>query len=192
MRAITIIKSEHQNLGAVLYSMEHLITEIEDGKHADFAVFHGLFTYIDRFLDRYHHPKENDYLFPRLLERAPDTKELVHELGRQHSQGEVLFVEMLKALSAYEFSGESEFPVFRDTVLKYCKFERDHAHMEEREILPRAREVLTESDWEEIDAAFGENRDPMFGDQWSDEFSTLFNKLVNSLPSPLGLGDAWK
>ena len=126
------------------------------------------------------------------MERAPDTKELVHELGRQHSQGEVLFVEMLKALSAYEFSGESEFPVFRDTVLKYCKFERDHAHMEEREILPRAREVLTESDWEEIDAAFGENRDPMFGDQWSDEFSTLFNKLVNSLPSPLGLGDAWK
>jgi len=192
MRAITIIKSEHQNLGAVLYSMEHLVAEIENGKQADLVVFHGLFTYIDRFLDRYHHPKENDYLFPRLLARAPDTEELIRELGRQHSEGEVLFVEMLKALSAYEFSGENEFPAFRDAVLKYCNFEREHAQLEEREILPRAREVLEASDWEEIDAAFGENRDPMFGDEWSDEFSTLFNKLVNSLPSPLGLGDAWK
>ena len=81
MRAIAIIKSEHQNLAAVLYSMEQLIAQIDSGKHADFAIFHGLFTYIDRFLDRYHHPKENDYLFPRLLQRAPDTEGLIQQLG---------------------------------------------------------------------------------------------------------------
>lgn len=192
MRAITIIKSEHQNLGAVLYSLEQLIAEIEEGKKADLTVFHGLFTYIDRFLDRYHHPKENDYLFPRLLARDADARELVHELGRQHREGEILFVDMLKTLSAYEFCGEAEFAAFRNAVVKYCHFEREHALLEEREMLPRAREVLNASDWEEIDAAFEENRDPLFGDHWSDEFSTLFNKLVNSLPSPLGLGDAWK
>ena len=192
MRAISIIKSEHQNLAAVLYSMEHLMSEIDSGKHADFAVFHGLFTYIDRFLDLYHHPKENDYLFPRLLARAPDSEALIKELGKQHSEGGLMFVEMLKALSAYEFSGANEYPHFRDTVLAYCRFERDHALLEEREILPRAIEVLDEADWKEIDAAFGENRDPMFGDEWNDEFSSLFQKLVNSLPSPLGLGDAWK
>lgn len=192
MRAIAIIKSEHHNLAAVLYSMEHLIGEIDSGKHPDFAVFHGLFTYIDRFLDRYHHPKENDYLFPRLLARAPDSEALVKELGKQHSEGGLMFVEMLKALSAYEFSGAAEYPHFRDTVLRYCSFERDHAQLEEREILPRALEVLDEADWKEIDAAFGENQDPMFGDEWNDEFSKLFQKLVNSLPSPLGLGDSWK
>ena len=84
MRALTIIKSEHQNLAAVLYSMEHLIGEIDNGKHPDFAVFHGLFTYIDRFLDEYHHPKENRYLFPAVLARAPDTTDQIQELGRQH------------------------------------------------------------------------------------------------------------
>ena len=71
MRAISIIKSEHKNLGAVLYSLDKLIEEIDDGKQPDFSIFHGLFTYIDRFLDRYHHPKENHYLFPKLLARAP-------------------------------------------------------------------------------------------------------------------------
>ena len=192
MQTIKIIKSEHRNLAAVLFSMEKLIEEIDQGKQANFAVFHGLFTYIDRFLDRYHHPKENDYLFPRLLARAPDTETLVKELGKQHKEGEAMFMDMLKALSAYEFSGKSEYEAFRDAVLKYVNFERNHALKEEKEILPRAQEALEAADWEEIDKAFGENKDPMFGEHWSDEFSTLFKKLVNDLPAPLGLGEAWK
>ena len=192
MQAIVIIKSEHQNLLAVLYSLEMLIEEIENGKQPDFAVFHGLLTYIDRFLDRYHHPKENDYLFPRLMARAPDTTDLVKTLGRQHKEGEQLFVEMLKALSAYEFSGDSELQGFRAAVLKYTRFEREHVQIEERDLLPRAREALEASDWEEIDAAFGENQDPMFGEKWHSEFSELLNKLINTLPAPLGLGEVWK
>jgi branched-chain amino acid transport system ATP-binding protein len=192
MQAIVTIKSEHQNLIAVLYSLEMLIEEIENDKQPDFAVFHGLLTYIDRFLDRYHHPKENDYLFPRVMARAPDTTELVKKLGKQHKQGEQLFVVMLKALSAYEFSGDSEFPGFREAVLKYTRFEREHVQIEERDLLPRAREALEASDWEEIDAAFGENQDPMFGEKWDNEFSALLNKLINTLPAPLGLGDVWK
>ncbi len=192
MRAISIIKSEHQNLGAVLYSLEKLIEEIDQGKQPDFAVFHGLLTYLDRFLDRYHHPKENLYLFPALQKRAPETEAIIHRLGQQHTEGEILLVEVLKALSAYEFSGESEWPLFRDVVLRYCAFEREHALTEEKEILPRAEEKLEAEDWEAIDAAFGENQDPMFGQDWSNEFSALFDQLVNRLPAPLGLGEVWK
>ncbi len=192
MQAISIIKSEHKNLQAVLYSLEKLIEEIDSGKQPDFRIFHGLFTYLDRFLDRYHHPKENHYLFPKLLQRAPETEGLIRELGQQHTEGGILFVEMLKALSAYEFSGTPEFPRFRDTVLRYTGFERDHAIKEEKEVLPKAREVLKAADWEEIDAAFGDNEDPMFGKKPHDEFANLLNQLVNSLPAPLGLGENWK
>ena len=192
MRAITIIKSEHKNLAAVLYSLDKLIEELDQGKQADFSIFHGLLTYLDRFLDRYHHPKENHYLFPRLVERAPDTEQIVKELGQQHTEGERLFVEMLKALSAYEFIGEAEFPKFRDAVLSYTEFERNHAFLEEKEILPRAKEALEASDWEEIDTAFEENEDPLFGSKWNSEFSELLDHLVNRLPAPLGLGDVWK
>lgn len=192
MRAISMIKSEHRNLGAVLYSLEKLIEELDQGKQADFAIFHGLLTYIDRFLDRYHHPKENRYLFPKLLQRAPDCAGIIEALVQQHADGEALFVELLKALSAYEFIGETEFPQFRDALLRYTGFERNHALQEERDILPRAREALTAADWEEIDAAFETNQDPLFGEHWSAEFSGLLEKLVSRLPAPLGLGDVWK
>lgn len=192
MRAISIIKSEHKNLDAILYSLDKLIEEIDSGKQPDFSIFHGLCTYLDRFLDRYHHPKENHPLFPKLLLRAPETESLIRELGQQHIEGEILFVEMLKALSAYEFSGAQEFPHFRDTVTSYTEFERKHAQKEEDGVLTRAREVLEPSDWDEIDAAFDANEDPLFGDKWSNEFSDLLDRLINRLPAPLGLGDDWK
>lgn len=192
MRAIQIIKSEHQNLGATLYSLEKLLEEIDQWKQPDFKVFHGLLTYIDRFLDRFHHPKENEYLFPRLLARAPDCESLIRTLEQQHTEGEILFNAMLKALSAYEFLGDTEYHAFREAVHRYTEFEREHAILEEREILPRAEAALEAEDWAVIDAAFGENEDPMFGTEWKNEFSELFDKLVNTLPAPYGLGKVWK
>lgn len=192
MQAISIIRSEHRNLGAVLYSLEQLLTRIDAGKHPDFAVFHGLLTYIDRFLNRFHHPKEDLYLFPRLLERSPASAELIDRLERQHREGEALFVNLLKALSAYEFCGDGEFSDFRSSLLAYTTFEREHALLEENELLPMAQDSLQAADWMEIDAAFSANRDPMFGEQAQDEFSALLQNLVNSLPAPLGLGDSWK
>lgn len=192
MKTIKIIKSEHRNLAAILYTMEKLIEEIDNGKHADFAIFHGLFTYIDRFLDRYHHPKESEYLFPRILEKSADSKDLIVKLGKQHAEGERMFTGMLKALSAYEFSGQQEYPEFRERVLEYVNFEREHALLEEQKILPLAKQVLDDSDWQAIDSAFSDNKDPMFGDEWSNQFSDLFKKLLNELPEPLGLGESWK
>ncbi len=192
MRAIQIIKNEHMNLNAVLYSLERLVDEIDAGKQPDFAVFHGLLTYIDRFLDRFHHPKENHFLFPKILARAPDTEALIKQLGQEHTKGEIMLVETYKALSAYEFSGAAEYRHFRDCVLGYVEFERNHAICEEKQLLPRAREVLEPADWEDIDAAFGANRDPMFGADWQNEFSDLFDRLVNRLPAPIGLGEVWK
>ena len=192
MQAISIIKSEHKNLGAVLYSLEKLVEEIESGKQPDFPIFHGLLTYIDRFLDRYHHPKEDNYLFPAILERAPQSESLIHRLNQQHTGGEILFNAMLRALSAYEFSGTEEFPHFRDCVLEYCEFERNHAILEEKEVLPLAEKVLEPGDWEAINTVFGENTDPMFGADWDNDFSKLFENIVSRLPAPLGLGEIWK
>ena len=192
MQAISIIKSEHKNLGALLYSLEKLVEEIESGKQPDFPIFHGLLTYIDRFLDRYHHPKEDNYLFPAILERAPQSESLIHRLNQQHTGGEILFNAMLRALSAYEFSGTEEFHHFRDCVLEYCEFERNHAILEEKEVLPLAEKVLEPGDWEAINTAFGENTDPMFGADWDNDFSKLFENIVSRLPAPLGLGEIWK
>ncbi len=192
MQSITIIRNEHRNLGAVLYSLDRLVEQIEEGKKPKFEVFHGLLMYIDRFLDRYHHPKENDYLFPALRRQLPESAELLDELIQQHRDGERMFNEVLKALSAYEFAGENEFAAFRDALYRYTKFEKEHAMKEEREVIPLVEKHLTEEDWTVIDAAFTGHRDPMFSKVPTRMFEKLHRDIVAAVPAPFGLGEQWK
>ncbi len=192
MKSLSIIRNEHQNLGAVLFSLQRLVDEIEGGKQPIFAVFHGLMTYIDRFLDTYHHPKENNYLFPLLKKRYPDASELIAQLEQQHIEGERLFVEMLKSLSAYEFAGSAEFNKFHEAVYQYTTFEIEHAYKEENEILPLAEQKLNSADWVHIDAAFCENKDPLFAEDSENGFNELYKTITALVPAPFGLGPAWK
>lgn len=189
MKSISIIKTEHRNLLAVLSVLSHLVREIEDkGKKVPFSVFHGIAYYLDNFLDRYHHPKENDYLFPAILKRNPESETVIRELGSQHGEGERQLNRLVKALSAYEFLGEEGFPEFRDAVNSYLDLERTHIELEENEILPLARECLEHSDWDRIDEAFTSNVDPLFGTERRREFGHLFNSICELVPAPYGLG----
>ena len=189
MRSISIIKREHRNLHAVLFTLEQLVLDMDkSGKSVDFIVFHGIVYYIDSFLDRYHHPKETDYLFPAVKVRCPDLEATLDQLEQQHRDGEILLGKLLKSLSAYEFLGTSGFATFRDAVTAYVHFEREHARKEEREILPLAEAHLTPTQWRCIDAAFVDNEDPIFGDQPQAEFRELFRILGEIVPAPYGLG----
>lgn len=192
MKSLSIIKNEHRNLAAVLFSLEKMIEEIENGKHPDFKAFHGLLTYIDRFLDEYHHPKEDHYLFPALRKRCPEIAAVLDQREQEHRTGEQLLVDVWKALSAYEFMGDRESGNFCGALRRYTVFEREHAMVEEKHILPLAREKLTAGDWERIDAAFGDNEDPLFGDAPRAGFEDLHTAITSVVPRPWGLGPEWR
>lgn len=192
MKSLSVIKSEHRNLGAVLFTLERLTEEIEKGKHPDFRAFHGLLTYIDRFLDEYHHPKEDQYLFPALRNRCPGIAATLDEREHEHHVGEKLLADAFKGVSAYEFLGESEFAAFSSTLRRYVAFEREHAIQEEKHILPLAREKLHREDWDRIDAVFADNEDPMFGGMPRAGFADLHTLITSVVPAPYGLGPDWR
>lgn len=191
MDSISIIKREHRNLNAVLFTLEGLVNEIgEHGKTVDLNVFHGIAYYLDSFLDRYHHPKETNYLFPAVRAHCPDAGPVLDELDRQHAEGGQLLLKLLKALSAYEFLGVSGFGTFRNAVMDYVQFERNHARLEEQEVLPLALKSLTPEDWTRINTVFTDHRDPLFGEQRESEFDELFRALGDLVPAPYGMGPA--
>jgi hemerythrin-like domain-containing protein len=47
----------------------------------------------------------------------------------------------------------------------YLVYYRHHLHNEEREVLPRAKELLTAKDWDEVAAVPPAGPDPLFGDK---------------------------
>lgn len=180
VKAISIIHAEHRNLGAVLLCFEALVHGIEQkDKEPDFHLFDAILTYSDSFLDRFHHPKEDEYLFPAVCRRYPQSRKLVQELKEEHAKGIKLMNELRNALSIYKSGGKPAFGRFRDAAHNYISFERQHVYKEERELLPLACEHLTSEDWESIDATFCANEDPLFGEKPRKQYAQLSKLILN-------------
>ena len=189
MEAIRIIQDEHRSLAAVLHGMLYLVHQVRDrGTKPDFDLFGAMIYYIDAFPERFHHPKEDQYLFRLLRIRHPGAAALLDRLKTEHRVGAEKIRTLEQALARYEQGGASEFTNFLTAVEGYAEFHWDHMRAEEKEILPLAEQHLSAGDWEAIDAAFLGHTDPMLGVNVGAQFDALFSRIVNLAPPPIGVG----
>ena len=184
--AVQTIRLEHFNIGSVLFSLRYLIEQVEDGRwEPDFTLFNVILEYMERFPEVLHHPKEEDYLFKAMQRRKPELARLLSLVHDEHVKGARMLQDLRDALGAYE-ANQQGFALFKERALTYIEFERRHMAREERELLPLALDILQDEDWEEIDAAFSANDDPLFGAARRKEFDRLMQHILNLAPTPLG------
>jgi hemerythrin-like domain-containing protein len=189
--ALNVIRDEHEALAAMLRSILLLLEYHR--QHAtlpDFAVLRAMLFYVDEFPEQRHHRKESELLFPKLRARTPLAREQLDQLDAEHGRGERAIRDLEHTLLGFEMMGDPRRQAFEDAAKRYVDFYLRHMAVEEQEILPLAEKVLTEADWDELDDAFGRNRDPLTGHAPPDEYLVLFTRIVSNLPAPIGLGPA--
>ncbi|MDH3453064.1 MAG: hemerythrin domain-containing protein [Gammaproteobacteria bacterium] len=188
--SLQIIKQEHLRLAALLQCLDGIMQDVAAARsEPDFQLYHTVISYLENFLFRYHHPKEDQILFPRLRERFSDAEKLTRDLEQQHERGDVLLDGIRNSLEMYErHGGDERRGDFERAVHAYQQYEWEHMRREETELIPLAREHLSEEDWREIDRAFSSNSDPLFGEKTKEEFRRLFREIANRAPAPHGLG----
>jgi len=189
MQALRIIQDEHRSLAAVLHGMLHLVHEIRDrAAKPDFNLLGAMIYYIDTVPERFHHPKEDQYLFWLLRIRHPDAGPVLDLLKEEHRSGAERIRAIEQALTRYEQGGPSEFPQFLAAVEAYAAFHWSHMQTEEKVVLPLAEKHLTAGDWEAIDAAFLSHSDPLLGVDAGAKYHALFTRIINLAPPPIGVG----
>lgn len=175
----------------MLHGLKYLLGEMRDKRHApDFKLLWAMIYYLDAFPEKIHHPKENDYLFAKLRERTHKADATLDTLERQHVDGGRAVRELEHALGLYEAGKPGAFELFAQALEKFTSETWEHVSVEEKVVIPLAKECLTTGDWVEIAEAFGERGDPRFGTQLEDEFRDLFSRIVNLAPPPIGVGPA--
>jgi branched-chain amino acid transport system ATP-binding protein len=191
MQALSIIRDEHRSLAAVLHGMMYLVREIRLADTApDFDVLEAMVGYVESFVERCHHPKEDRYLF-RLLRRCrPEAIPLIERLEEEHRSGDARIRALRAALADYRARGAEAFPAFAAAAAGYSAFNYAHMRAEETEILPMAEAAFGPADRDEIDAAFLGNDDPLVGARAGQDYAKLFRRIVEIAPPPLGAGHA--
>lgn len=190
-RALAIIHDEHRSLGAVLHGLRFLVREaLEKGRELDFKLLWAMIYYMDAFSQRLHDPREEAYLFAKIMERTHEADEIIARLKQQHADSVEHLRKLELMLGQLEAGVPGSLETFASEVEQMVEDARQHMQLEEKTVIPLAKRYLTTEDWIGIAEAFGEHGDPRFGAKPEHEFRDLFTRIVNLAPPPIGVGPA--
>lgn len=190
--AIQIIKDEHSAIAAVLYTLRHQARQMRRGEAPNLPLLFALLDYIVAYPDRWHHPKEDQYLFAAVKRRTHEADALIAALEREHQQGIPMIEDLKRLLLAIkEGAPTADFCTdFCDHAERYVEYEWAHMRKEEDELMPLAERVLPSEDWRDINTAFEQNDNPLFGLKPKEDAERLYQKILALAPAPIGYGGA--
>lgn len=185
-RAVAVIRAEHRALRTVVAVLQRLLDDLRQGLlEPDCRLLAAMLYYIEAFPERYHHPKEDQYLFKALRARTREGAATLDELQGEHVRSGQMIAYLAQTLVRYEGGAPDGLDMFTSAVDAYAALLADHMRKEEGEILPLAEAHLTEADWAAMADAFSANRDPLFGEEASQEMRRLRQRIVNLVPRKL-------
>lgn len=161
--ALSVLEAEHRGFATVLRALLRNLAPVREGRQPpNHDLFGTILDYADTFMDRFHHPKEDEHLFRAVRSRTAEADAVLLRLQHDHASGPAELRELQRSL-ARSRGAPSQVAEFADRLEKYVASQEAHMRTEAGMVLPIARRVLTHADWEAIDGAFRGHTDPLFG-----------------------------
>jgi len=189
--AIAVLKTEHRSLYEVLRLLRSLLDEFCAGTlMPDTELLASILYYIDEFSNRFHHPKEEQFLFAAIESRNGARPPLLDLLAAEHRSAIGDTAELRRLLVHLEAQRPAALGDLGVAAAAFVETQMAHIRTEERELLPLAERLLADDDWVRLATAFTTNDDPLFGKSPRAEFARLRNRLAASAPPgfPFGRG----
>ncbi len=173
---VDVWEAEHRDFERLLALVEDQLAVFREGGPPNYALMRDAIQYLHNFPDRYHHARE-DVAFRRLAERDPGMRPLLLCLEQEHrvigSAGEAL-LKLLNEIANEAWIARAEVESAAATYLAYYS---KHIEDEDRNVLPLARKLLTQEDWQAVSAARPAGPDPLFGEGADPRFRELRRQI---------------
>jgi hemerythrin-like domain-containing protein len=177
MKATKQLEDEHEGIRLSLRALERICAKIESGEEPNLDHLQGLIEFYRVFVDRCHHGKEEDVLFPAMA-RAGIPREggpigvmlSEHELGRAAVKG------MADALDAYRAGDRRAISAFLRNAKDYVLLLEQHILKENGVLYPMAESLIASED-EALCRAFDAIETDRVGEGRHEEFHRFLHAL---------------
>ena len=187
--AIAVLKTEHRSLHEVLRLLRSLLEAFCAGTlMPDSELVASILYYVEEFTNRFHHPKEEQFLFSAIESRVGTRPPLLDILAVEHVEALANTTEMRRLLVHLEADQPNALAALGAATRTFVDAQLAHMRREEEELLPLAESMLEDDDWVRLATAFTANNDPLFGKTPREEFARLRNRLAASAPAGFPFG----
>lgn len=186
-QAVRIIVREHQALWRILDLLDQLLSDMNvNEQRPDERLFKTIFNYIQHFSQRVHSTPTDIELYKRLSQKSPETAPLLEKLAKGYVIGHEKLMELRQLLESCMEGWPEGREEFSHALARFTESLRKHIRKEEGVVIPRARKLLTEEDWEHIIESRDVENDPLFGERVQEEFRELRHQIVSYTPEQFG------
>ena len=169
--------AEHVNFARLLDLLEKQVAAFHAGGQPNYDLMLEVIYYLRHYPAEVHHPQE-EVAFARLLERDPTMKSQIDRLTQEHHVIAAAGETLLGHLDEVVAGALEPRSIVEAAAATYLACYRAHLAAEEKEVIPRAAELLTQQDWAAVAAAVPAEPDPLFGEDIKARYRKLRRQIA--------------
>ncbi|MEI6518541.1 MAG: hemerythrin domain-containing protein [bacterium] len=178
MFATQELRNEHEGILIMLNVIEKIATDLKTGKAANLDHLDKIIDFLTTFVDKCHHGKEEDLLFPALVKAGvPNEGGPVGVMLAEHTQGRTYIKAMKDALNLLHTGDVEAQILFADAALGYVFLLRDHIAKENNVLFVMAENRLSPEEHTILAAGFKKIEDERIGAGVHEQFHALLDQL---------------
>ncbi len=177
MKATQQLRDEHEGIKVMLNILEQVCRRLEASGSLDQEHFEGILEFLKVFVDKCHHGKEEDLLFPALVAAGSPKEGPISAMLREHEIGRTYVKSMGEAFAEY-MAGDTS--ASRNIVNKsddYVVLLRAHIEKENNVLFVMADNHLSECKQDELFEGFEKIEEERIGLGRHEEFHRFLHKL---------------
>lgn len=178
MKAIDELIKEHHGIEVMLRVLQAVADKLKGGKKVNVNDLDGILEFLSIFVDKCHHGKEEEFLFPALEQAGvPRKSGPVGIMLGEHAQGRTLVARLKNAVAGYK-SGDMANALGANSIInEYVALMSQHITKENAVLFPIANAKLDSNKDSELFEDFEELEIERIGVGKHDEFHALLDHL---------------
>jgi hemerythrin-like domain-containing protein len=153
--ATEVLRKEHDAILKMLEATETTAARLARGEKVPDSILAGLIEFFQQFADRCHHGKEEEVLFPRLVEKGMSQEGgPVGVMLHEHEMGRELIRRMSQAEGAYRAGAPGAAASWALAARSYAALLREHISKENEVLFVMAEQMLNEAEQRQLAETF--------------------------------------
>jgi len=172
------LRAEHEGILLMLRILERICEGFVPGGRLDVARLDEIMEFFVIFVDKCHHGKEEEFLFPALEEAGvPREGGPIGVMLREHAMGRTYVSQMRQNLTGHKSGDPRAGEGFRQHARQYTELLRQHIDKENNVLFVMAESRLPGAKQEELERAFEKLEKERIGEGKHEEFHALLDQL---------------
>jgi hemerythrin-like domain-containing protein len=178
MKPTEELTKEHDAIKEMLGIMDRISEKLENKEGVNPEHLEQILEFLRTFADRCHHGKEEDLLFPAMIDAGiPREGGPIAVMLREHKIGRTHIKNMEEGIAEYKKSRDVGVPKIIENVRGYSTLLTQHIDKEDNVLYPMADESLSEQKQNELRKGFEEVEKNIIGEGKHEEFHRLIHRL---------------